>query len=83
MVLTDLIMPRMGGLELARKVRSVRPDLLIAFMTGYVDLDVMGEIAVDDPGAPILKKPFTFEELVTTVARALERRRRIPDQASA
>jgi two-component system cell cycle sensor histidine kinase/response regulator CckA len=83
MVLTDLVMPRMGGLELARMVRTVRPDLLIAFMTGYVDRDVMGEIAVDDPSAPILKKPFTFEELINTVARALERRRRLPEEASA
>jgi two-component system, cell cycle sensor histidine kinase and response regulator CckA len=75
LLLTDLIMPRMGGLELARTVRKLRPDLPIGFMTGYVDRDVIGEISLDDATVPILKKPFTIEELITTVAQAVEERR--------
>ena len=75
LVLTDLIMPRMGGIEFAREVRKLKAWLPIVFMTGYVDRDAMEDIALDDSTSPILYKPFTIEELVRTVAAAVERQR--------
>ena len=37
MVVTDVVMPRMGGIELAKRLRKPRPDLPILFVTGYVE----------------------------------------------
>jgi len=69
LVLTDIVMPHMGGMQLAREARRLRPDLPFAFMTGYADSDVLGELARDEPGSPVLNKPFTIEDLVRALGR--------------
>jgi two-component system, cell cycle sensor histidine kinase and response regulator CckA len=73
LVLTDLVMPRMGGVELARELGRIRPELPIAFMTGYADVESIQQLEMREPHYPVLNKPFTIEDLVTTVCRALER----------
>ncbi|USI73193.1 ATP-binding protein [Sphingomonas morindae] len=62
-MLTDVIMPGLTGTELARQVRTTRPDLAILFVTGYA-----GEDSVDLRGETVLHKPFTLAALDRAVA---------------
>lgn len=68
LLLTDLIMPRMGGRELARRMRRGQPDLPVLFMSGY---DEAGP--EDAEHGELLPKPFTPADLERRVARILER----------
>jgi PAS domain S-box-containing protein len=65
LVLSDLIMPRMGGRELVRRLRVTHPGLPIMLMSGYDD------IAGEPLGESLLAKPFSPAELVDRVALAL------------
>ena len=67
MVVTDVVMPRMGGIELAKRLRKVRPGLPMLFVTGYVDQSE----ALGDQGAPVLLKPFSPDALLKAVASAI------------
>jgi PAS domain S-box-containing protein len=73
LVLTDVVMPEMSGTELARRVRVVRPDVPVAYMTGYADEDVVRHGALP-AGTLLLQKPFTGEALAGLVQEALQRR---------
>jgi two-component system, cell cycle sensor histidine kinase and response regulator CckA len=70
LVLTDMMMPGIGGVELARRLRERWPALPILFMSGYSleDLRRQGAIGLE---RVILQKPFTPEVLVRNVAAAL------------
>jgi signal transduction histidine kinase/CheY-like chemotaxis protein len=70
LLLTDVVMPGPSGMELARRLRAVQPDLPVLLMSGYLDDPrVMGSGL--DPDLRILFKPFRGEELRTQVAEAL------------
>jgi signal transduction histidine kinase/ActR/RegA family two-component response regulator len=70
MVVTDVVMPRMGGIELARRLRKARPDLPILFVTGYVEKsESLHESAA---GTPVLLKPFAPEALLRAVSSAIQ-----------
>ena len=71
LVLTDVVMPKMGGLELAHRLARVRPDLRIIFMSGYSD-DVLVR-AIERAPANFLPKPFTASALTVKVRQALDR----------
>ena len=70
LVLTDLLMPGIGGAELARRVRERWPELPILFMSGYSIEDLRREDAADFEGV-LIQKPFTPDGLVKSVAAAL------------
>ena len=72
LVLTDVLMPRMGGLALARELGARFPDVRVAFMSGYAADFGEGSSAVERL-ATFLPKPFTGEELRTFVVRQLAR----------
>ena len=73
LVLSDVIMPGMGGRELSRALAVSRPGLPILFMSGYNDDgDLTG--SGTDNAASVLAKPFTAETLATQVREALDRR---------
>jgi PAS domain S-box-containing protein len=64
-LVSDVVMPTMSGVQLAAHVRADRPDLPIVLMSGYSEeLDGVGE---DAPLTRRLRKPFTHEELLTAV----------------
>jgi CheY-like chemotaxis protein len=71
LILTDIVMPEMGGPELARQVAMLRPDLPIVFMSGYSDDPVVRTL--EHSPALFLPKPFTAAALTEKVRAALDR----------
>jgi CheY-like chemotaxis protein len=71
-LVSDIIMPEMGGLELARRVASDFPALPILLISGYSDSHELGQSI---PGElDLLQKPFSGTELTAAVANCLARR---------
>jgi CheY-like chemotaxis protein len=70
LVLTDIVMPEMSGPELADRLRAVRPDVPVLFMSGYTDDAVLRQ-QLEKPGVGFVQKPFTPEELTRKVREAL------------
>ena len=69
LVVSDVVMPRMGGIELSKRLRHTRPELPILFVTGYVEQsDALHESAA---GTPVLLKPFSPQALLRAVSQAL------------
>jgi signal transduction histidine kinase len=74
LVLVDLKMPEMDGVEVARRVRNFDPNIVTIIITGYATIE--SAVAVMKEGAyDYLPKPFTPDELVIVVRRGLEKRR--------
>ena len=71
MLLTDVIMPVLGGQELARQVLSLRPDVRVLFASGYTD-DVLVQQGVLQPGAEWIQKPFSKDALLQKVRAILD-----------
>jgi|GEM_PF-1101242 len=71
LLLTDIVMPAMGGRELAERLLTKRPDLRVLFMSGYVDDPVILH-AVQEASIPFLEKPFTRDGLAKKVREALD-----------
>ncbi|MCK9459410.1 MAG: ATP-binding protein [Proteobacteria bacterium] len=70
LLLTDIVMPRMNGRELAEKLRGLRPGLAVLLMSGYAEDDRL--FAAGGPGSGrLLAKPFDVEELLRRVEEAL------------
>jgi DNA-binding NtrC family response regulator len=76
LVITDIKMPEMDGLDLLRQVKALCPDLPVVIMTGFATVDTAVE-AMKQGAFDYLLKPFPVEVIEETVARvfALERRR--------
>jgi len=69
-VVTDMVMPRLGGAELIRALKSTRPEILVIFMTGYSEY-LKGDLTDVFPESLILQKPFSPASLVGIVREAL------------
>ncbi|MHB8958737.1 MAG: PAS domain-containing hybrid sensor histidine kinase/response regulator [Candidatus Limnocylindrales bacterium] len=72
MLVTDVVMPGLGGPALASKLRDRRPDLRVVFMTGFAERDAADQVA-QLTAEPLLLKPFTPVALMTAVRQALDR----------
>ncbi|HEV2523401.1 MAG TPA: ATP-binding protein [Candidatus Acidoferrales bacterium] len=72
LLLTDMIMPRMNGEDLAVQLKVIRPEIRIAFMSGYSEFS-RGDLGRTFPEAPMLQKPFSPASLVEIVRTALDR----------
>jgi CheY-like chemotaxis protein len=74
LLLTDVLMPGMDGIELVAALRRTRPGLPVVLMTGYVPLDGRDALArLRDEGTPILHKPFPPEAAAAAVRARLAR----------
>jgi CheY-like chemotaxis protein len=72
LVVTDVVMPLLGGRELGERLAELRPDLPLLFMSGYTDDEVIRR-GLLSPGSPFLQKPFEPEALARKVREMLER----------
>jgi PAS domain S-box-containing protein len=82
LAISDVVMPEMGGRELAQSLALSDPGLPILFMSGYTGEDVV-QRGLLDPGAPFQQKPFTPATLATKVRTMLDQHPRLrPTTAS-
>jgi signal transduction histidine kinase len=72
LVLTDIVMPRMLGTELARRLRLQQPGIRVLFMSGYAPPVAVDPDALEDDMI-VLDKPFSAASLVEKVAETLAR----------
>jgi two-component system, cell cycle sensor histidine kinase and response regulator CckA len=71
LLLTDVVMPRTGGRELAERLTQMRPGLRVVFMSGYT-ADTMLRQGIEDNGGPFLQKPFTAQQLAKKIRDTLD-----------
>ncbi|MCG8590351.1 MAG: PAS domain S-box protein [Proteobacteria bacterium] len=71
LVLSDLVMPHMGGLELARRLRKLDPELRILFLSGYPRDHGSAEWR-DFQDTRVLQKPFSADVLLSEIRQALD-----------
>jgi two-component system cell cycle sensor histidine kinase/response regulator CckA len=79
LILTDVVMPGMSGLEVAAQAAQLRPGIRVLFMSGYTDVDMSG---VRKLGSGLLHKPFTAPALTERVRSELDRSLSTPPQES-
>lgn len=70
LLLTDITMPRMGGIDLAAQARQLRPGISVLFMSGYTQNGIVHHGLVD-PGHVLMQKPFTRKDLIRKLQEAL------------
>lgn len=70
LLLTDMVMPRMSGVELAQKLKSLRPNIRIIYMTGYAEFSGKNGEAIGDHSS-VLQKPFSRPALLEKVREVL------------
>jgi CheY-like chemotaxis protein len=72
LILTDVIMPKMGGRQLYDRLHAVQSDLKVLFMSGYTD-DAVLRHGVLEADTNFIEKPFTYASLAKTVREILDR----------
>jgi signal transduction histidine kinase/FixJ family two-component response regulator len=70
LLLTDVIMPKMNGPEVMKRIKELRPDIAVLFMSGYTN-DVMLRHGVSKADVSFIQKPFSSAELMHKVREAL------------
>lgn len=70
LLLTDIVMPEMDGIELAQKAADLAPELRVMFITGFAAVTLKAGKTM--PQARVLSKPFHLRDLVLEVDRMFE-----------
>lgn len=71
LLLTDIVMPEMDGIELARRATELDPDLKVMFITGFAAVALNPESEAPK-NATVLSKPFHLRDLVNEVEKILQ-----------
>ena len=70
LVITDVVMPGMGGRELVKQVVKLRPTMKVLYLSGYTEDSIISEGTIES-GAAFLQKPFTLQNLSRKVREVL------------
>lgn len=73
LLMTDVVMPKMNGRDLAKRLRPTRPAMKCLFMSGYT-ADVIGRHGVLDEGVQFIQKPFSTQDLTIKLRAVLNDR---------
>ncbi len=75
LLITDVIMPEMGGKELATQLATIHPETCVLFISGYTDNAIVHQ-GVLKPGIHFVQKPFTPTDLAAKVRKILDDKNR-------
>jgi PAS domain S-box-containing protein len=72
LLVTDVVMPKMSGLELAERIASIQPEIKVLYMSGYTD-NAITHHGVLEKGMNYIQKPFTVDGLARKVREVLDK----------
>ena len=72
LLLTDIVMPGINGVELAAKIRAARPDIAVLYSSGYSEEDLSRTMDLDAGATYLLPKPYSPRDLAGAVRKALD-----------
>jgi two-component system cell cycle sensor histidine kinase/response regulator CckA len=70
LIITDVVMPGMGGRELVKQLAKLRPETRVLYLSGYTEDSILSEGTIER-GAAFLQKPFTLQNLSRKVREVL------------
>jgi signal transduction histidine kinase/CheY-like chemotaxis protein/HAMP domain-containing protein len=71
LLLTDVVMPKMNGMDLFNNLHLLRPDMKVLFMSGYAS-HVIGQHGILSEGTPFIQKPFSLHALSQKIRQVLD-----------
>lgn len=71
LLVTDVVMPRINGPQLAERIQQIRPGIKVLYISGYTN-DAIAHYGILDPGLWFLSKPFTIASLIAKVREVLD-----------
>jgi CheY-like chemotaxis protein len=71
LVISDVLMPELGGRELAKQLQRDRPEMPVLFISGYTNQELANEGGSLDADAMFLAKPFSSQQLMGAVSTLL------------
>jgi CheY-like chemotaxis protein len=72
LILSDLVMPELGGADAVARIRLLRPDVPVIFISGYSEEALHWQTGAPS-GGRLLSKPFSIEDLARAVRISLDR----------